>query len=200
MRADFEHSGRFSGERRTRRAFARQAFAFAALVLIAGTQALHGQATQGLRIVPLVRDDQVLVSVELRDGFTPEVRAAIQSGLKTTFTYTVDLRVDAPGWFDRTIGGAVVTNSVEYDNLKRKYTVERRLDGRVEDAQVIEDENDVRQWMTNMSKLPLFRTSLLEGNREYYVRVSASARPSHGSILWPFGSGTSAQAKFTFIR
>jgi hypothetical protein len=30
--------------------------------------------------------------------------------------------------------------------------------------------------------------------------VTASARPSQSSMLWPFGTGTSAQAKFTFIR
>ena len=58
----------------------------------------------------------------------------------------------------------------------------------------------MRQWMTTMVRLPLFKTSLLLPNRDYYVRVSASARPSSGSILWPFGSGTSAQTKFTFVR
>ena len=41
---------------------------------------------------------------------------------------------------------------------------------------------------------------MLLANRDYYVRVSAVARPTNGSILWPWGSGTSAQAKFTFIR
>ena len=174
--------------------------AAAAAVLLAASQVVYGQAGQALRVVPLVRADQVLVSFELREGLTPEVRAAIQSGLKTTFTYTVDLRVDAPGWFDRSIGSAVVTNSVEYDNLKRKHTIERRIDGRVENALVTDAEDEVRQWLTNMKQLRLFPTSLLEPNREYYVRVSATARPSHGSILWPFGSGTSAQAKFTFIR
>jgi hypothetical protein len=46
----------------------------------------------------------------------------------------------------------------------------------------------------------LFSTTQLAPDREYYVRVTASARPSNGSILWPFGSGPSAQAKFTFIR
>jgi hypothetical protein len=171
-----------------------------AVFLLTASQSLHGQGAQALRIVPLVRADQVHVSFELRDGFTPEVRAAIHSGLKTTFTYTVDLRVDVAGWIDRTIAAAVVTNSVEYDNLKRKHTVERRIDGRVENALVTEDEDEVRQWLTNMKELRLFPTSLLERNREYYVRVNASARPSHGSILWPFGSGTSGQAKFTFIR
>ena len=170
------------------------------LVLFATAQAVHGQAGSGLRIIPLVRADQVLVTFELRDGFTPEVRAAIQSGLTTTFTYAVDLRLDVPGWVDRTIGTAVVTSSVEYDNLTRKHTMERRIDGRLEDALVSEDEAVVRQWMTNLKQLRLFPTSLLEPNREYYVRVSATARPSHGSMLWPFGTGTSAQAKFTFIR
>src|SRR3970040_1946774 len=70
-------------------------------------------AAEGLRIVPLVRDDRVLVTFELADGFTDEVRDAIRSGLKTTFTYTVDLRLEVPVWVDRTIASATVTNSVE---------------------------------------------------------------------------------------
>ena len=32
-------------------------------------------AAEGLRIVPLVRDDKVLVTFELADGFTEEVRS-----------------------------------------------------------------------------------------------------------------------------
>jgi hypothetical protein len=169
-------------------------------VLMVAAQAVYGQVSQALRVYPLVRGDRVHVRFELRDGFTPEVRAAIHSGLTTAFTYTVDLRLDVAGWIDRTMGQAVVTNTVDYTNLTRKYQLERRIDGRIEQVHVSEDEAEVRQWLTVMNGLPLFPTSLLERNREYYVRVSASARPSHGSMLWPFGSGTSAQAKFTFIR
>jgi hypothetical protein len=128
------------------------------------------------------------------------VRAAIDSGLKTIFTYTIDLRLDAPGWFNRTIATAVVTNSVEYDNLQRTYTLERRVDGRNVDPEITTDPLRVRQWMTSLKDLPLFSTRVLRPNREYYVRVSATARPSYGSILWPFGSGTSAQTKFVFLR
>lgn len=157
-------------------------------------------AAEGLRIVPLVRDDRVLVTFELADGFTDEVRAAVLSGLKTTFTYTVDLRLEVPAWVDRTIATAVITNSVEYDNLTRLHNVIRVLDGKVEDAQVTDSETIVRQLMTSFQRLPLFRTSILEPNREYYVRISATARPSNGGFLWPWGSGTSGQARFTFVR
>ena len=171
---------------------------FRVLALVSLTVTLA--AAEGLRIVPLVRDDRVLVTFELADGFTDEVRAAVRSGLKTTFTYIVDLRLEVPAWVDRTIATAVVTNSVEYDNLTRLHNVVRVLDGKVDSTQITDSETMVRQLMTSFQRLPLFRTSVLEPNREYYVRISATARPSNGAFLWPWGSGTSGQAKFTFVR
>jgi len=93
-----------------------------------------------------------------------------------------------------------VATSVNYDNLTRTHEVVRMLDGRVEDALSTQDEGVVRTWMTSVTRFPLFNTSLLEPNRDYYIRVSATARPSNGSVFWPFGSGPSAQSRFTFIR
>jgi hypothetical protein len=171
-----------------------------ALALLASPGVVLAQGTDALRIVPLVRDEHVLVSFTLTNGFTDEVRAAIRSGLKTTFTYAVELRLDVPTWVDRTIGTATATSSVEYDNLTRRYTLSRFVDGRTEESRVTEDEGAVRQWLTVLQRLPLFRTSLLQANREYYVQVQATARPSNGSVLWPFSAGTSAQTKFTFVR
>jgi Domain of unknown function (DUF4390) len=158
------------------------------------------QESQMLRVVPLVRDDHVLVSFELAGGLTAEVRDAIQSGLRTTFTYTVELRLDVPAWVDRTISTATIATSVEYDNLTRTHNVVRMLDGRVEEALSTQSEDKVREWLTNLTRFPLFSTTLLEPNRDYYIRVSATARPANGSIFWPFGSGPSAQSRFTFIR
>ncbi len=156
-------------------------------------------AQDGLRIVPLIRDGHVLVSCELADGYTDDVRAFIQSGLQTTFSYTVELRVRVPAWVDRTLDTAIVSTSVEYDNLTRRHTVSRLLDGRVEESRVIEDEAQVRKLLTTFDKLPLFRTAKLEPNREYYVLVRAKARPRNGTIFWPWDSAPAGSAKFTFI-
>ena len=179
--------------------WARLALCAVALVGVTAGPA-QAQTSEGLRVVPLVRDEQVLVSFTLNDGFTEEVRAAIQSGLRTTFTYAVDLRLDVPGWVDRTMGTSTATSSVEYDNLTRRYSLSRSIDGKVVETHVSDDERTVRQWLTSLQRLPLFRTWMLEPNREYYVSVRATARPSNGSILWPFSSGTSATAKFTFLK
>ena len=173
---------------------------FALLLLVGGRLPAAAQPATGFRIVPIVREDKVYVTFVLADGFTEDVRAAIQSGLKTTFTYDVELRLDVPGWVDRTIGTSTITANVEYNNLLRRYTLTRTVDGRQDEQEQVENEAKVRQWMTNLKDLPLFKTSLLEPNRDYYVRVRATARPSNGSLLWPFGSGTSAMAKFTFIK
>jgi hypothetical protein len=170
------------------------------VVLLLLAAPAHAQRDQPLRVVPLVRGDQVLVSFELTDGVTEELREAIQSGLRTTLTYTVELRLDVPAWIDRTLDVTTVTTSVQYDNLTRQHGVSLSMDGREVEASVMKDDEAVRIWMTRLVRLPLFSTTQLAPNREYYVRVTASARPSNGSILWPFGSGPSAQAKFTFIR
>src|ERR1051325_1168494 len=116
---------------------------------------LRAQTGNTLRIVPLVRDDHVLVSFDLQDGFTDEVRAAIKSGLKTTFTYSIDLRLDVPGWVDRTIGTSNIGASVEYDNLPRRYSVTRVIDGHIDDTKITEDERVARESLTSIGKAPL---------------------------------------------
>ncbi|SVD87449.1 uncharacterized protein METZ01_LOCUS440303, partial [marine metagenome] len=53
-------------------------------------------AAEKLRVVPLVRDNVVVVSFELPDAYNDDVREVISSGLPTTFTYNVDLRQIVP--------------------------------------------------------------------------------------------------------
>jgi hypothetical protein len=157
-----------------------------------------GRAAGSLRIVPLVRDDSVIVSVELADGYTDEVRQAITSGLRTTFTYDVELRMEVPAWVDRTIATKVVTLGDRYDTLTRRHNLSRVVDGRVEEALVTEDDAVARKWLTSLTALPVCPTSKLDPSREYYVRISAQVRPPGGSLLgWT--NAVTSQAKFTFI-
>ena len=178
----------------------RSAVRIGVLTFVLALSTVTAVFAEGVRIIPLVRDDAVLVSFELTDGYTPAVKDAVHSGLKTTFTYTVELRQDVPAWVDRTIATSVITNSVQYDNLTRRATLTRTLDGHVESVETTEDDAVIRQWMTTFQKMPLFKTSELQQNRDYYVRVSATARPTNGSMLWPWGSAISGMTKFTFLR
>ena len=167
------------------------------LVLVSGVRAAEPEPD--ISVTPIARDGQVLVSFDLSDGFTADVRDAIQSGLSTTFSYEVELRRGAT-LFDRTVASVTVTATVRFDNLTRWYQMSRSFDGRVEDARPSEDQNAVKAWMTHFERIPVSRTSALEANGEYYVRVRAHTRPRNAVFFWPWGGTVLGHAKFTFIQ
>lgn len=158
-------------------------------------------AAQAIQVTPLQRGGQVLVSFTLVDGFDEGVRAAMHSGLPTSFTYEVELRRAAALWVDRTMASATVTATVKYDNLTRRYQVSRTIDGRLEaEPQVTDSEDLVRTLVTVFDKLALFATADLEANAEYYLKVSARTSPRSTWFLWPWGRhSASGRATFTFI-
>src|SRR2546428_10878436 len=126
---------------------------FCVLTIVAAGAVARAAAT--LRIVLIVRDDSVVVSAELADGYTVEVRDAIASGLRPSFVYDVELRMDVPAWVDRTIAAVTVTISDHYDSLTRLHNLSRMVDGRIQEAIVTGDEAVVRQWLMSIKALPL---------------------------------------------
>ena len=156
------------------------------------------QAAGTLRIVPLIRDEQVQVSIDLDDGYSDEVREVINGGVRTTFTYDVDLKMIVPVWVDRTIATLVVTTSDHYDTLTRLHNLSRMVDGRVVEALVTDNEAVARKWLTSLNGVVLCRTSRLDPHREYYVRISAGVRPP-GATLLGWATSVTNLAKFTFV-
>jgi uncharacterized protein DUF4390 len=158
-------------------------------------------AAQTIHVVPLAREGRVMVSFQLSEGFTDDVKTTIHSGLMTTFAYNVEIKRGAAFWFDRTVAAASVSASVKYDTLTRKYSVTRALDGRMEGAESTENEAAVRDMLTKFERLPLFSSAGLEPNAEYYLRVRAHTTPHTSWVLWPLWDRREVAgiAKFTFI-
>ena len=135
----------------------RRQFLCCTIVLLLSTAGIA--ADESLRIVPVVHEKQVVVTLEMADAYTDEIRETISSGLRTTFTYDLQLRMLVGGWVDRTVATAVVTVSDQYDNLTRRHTLSRVVDGRTDESVVTEDEAVVRQWLTTLTRLPLCETT-----------------------------------------
>ena len=163
------------------------------------TTTLLAQTDKHLRIVPLIRGGEVLVSFELPEAYDSDIHDLIFSGLQTTFTYNVELRLVVPFWVDRTVVSAVVSSTNRYDGLTGRHNLARTVDGRVVEAMVTRDEEVVKRWLTNQSRLPLCQTSRLQPNRDYYVRVRAWGRPQTDSVLARVNNAITGQVKFTFI-
>jgi Domain of unknown function (DUF4390) len=172
---------------------------FVVAFVLVGIVRAADDVSPDLRVTPIERDGQVLVSFDLNDGFTSDVRDAIQSGLPTSFLYDVELRRGST-LFDRTVAAIAITATVHFDNLTRRYQMSRTVDGRVEEARPTDDAESVRGWMTHFERVPLSTTASLEANVEYYVRVRAHTRPHSSWFFWPWGGIALGQAKFTFIQ
>jgi hypothetical protein len=158
--------------------------------------AAAARSQENLKITPTISDHHVVVSFELDDAYNDAVREAIASGLRTTFTYDLELRTFA--WIDRTIGTTTVSTTDRYDNLTRRHTLTRTVDGRVEGSLVTEDDSVVKTWLTKWIRVPVADTATLDPARDYYVRVTTRARPVGGSFLGLTKTIT-ARARFTFI-
>jgi hypothetical protein len=171
----------------------RQSTAWAVLLLLTGATVL---AQGALRISTLTYNNRVVVSFELNDAYDEAVRDAIASGLRTSFTYTLELRT--PAWIDRTIGTTIVTTTDQYDNLTRRHTLTRTVDGRVDEVLVTEDNAVVKTWLTKLSRVPVADVAQLDAARDYYVRVTTKSRPLGGTLLGLTKTIT-GQVKFTFI-
>ena len=181
------------------RLYSRSLLFSAALLLATATLAQAQSQAETLKVLPIVKDGQVLVSFSLSGGLTNEMKAVVSSGLRTVFTYTVDLKMRQAGFFDRTVSTAIVSTSVDYDNLTRRHTISQSRNGRVEQSYVVEDPAEVARMVTSFDRLALFDTKLLQANRDYYIVVRADARPRSNASLWPFSGTASGLARFTFI-
>ena len=132
------------------------------------------RARPTLRVRPLVKDGQVLITFALDGGLTDEMKAVVQERPPHGLHVYRRTQAKAPAWVDRTVASVVVSTSVDYDNLTRRHTVSQSRNGRVEQSFVLEDPAQVAQMVTNFDRLPLFDTKLLEPNREYYILVRAT--------------------------
>lgn len=150
--------------------------------------ASSARADATVRVETTLHGGEVRVSFQVTDGVSEAVRAAILSGLPTTFAYDVTLQEASPWWFDRTIAYARVSAVVRYDNLTRRYQITFIEDGRVEEVRTTDDEATALQWMTTFRARRLSSHRLVSSG-EYHVRVKAQTRPRLLAWVWPWNPG-----------
>lgn len=142
-----------------------------------------------VRVETTLHDGEVRVSFEVDDAVSEAVRAAIQSGLPTTFAYDVTLQQSSRWWFDKTIAYMRVSAVVRFDNLTRRYQITFIEDGRVEEVRTTDDEATAVQWLTRFCGRRLSSHRLVDGG-DYHVSVKAQTRPRMLGWAWPWTPGS----------
>jgi hypothetical protein len=74
-------------------------------------------------------------------------------------------------WFDGEIADIEVTHTIEYDNLKKEFTVSRSWEGN--NTRVTKSFTEAQTLMTEISSLKIIPLSKLEKGMQYQLRVKA---------------------------
>lgn len=112
------------------------------------------------------------MSAELIDGFTEDIMEAIDSGIPMTFTYTIELREISSFWVDSLVSTNTVSNTVQYDSLKKVYRLSSSSKS-FEKNIVTHDINRLRDLMLNLKNIPIASLKGLDDEERYYIRVKA---------------------------
>jgi hypothetical protein len=151
-------------------------------------------------LVPVVRSEGIFVSFRVAEAFDEEIERAIATGLPVEFRYNVELRRPRGLWLDGQVARRVVSTTVTYDNLTKRYKLSREIDGKIDASEVAEDSETMRRFMTTFASLRLFDLSDLEPNDSYSLRVRGVMRERNLLHLIPWDVGTGwKEARFAYV-
>ena len=113
--------------------------------------------------------DDLLLYFTVKNCFTPAITKAIENGISTTFTFRVGLYEARKFWPDRTITKLRFCHEIEYDTLKRLYTI--KLSERRNGAIKVKDFRTAKKLMSEVVALRLTNLKNLKKGTHYQVKM-----------------------------
>lgn len=151
-------------------------------------------------LVPVIRDDAVYVSFRTDGAFIEEVERAIETGLPVRFRFNVELKRVRGLWLDQSVAKRTVQTTVSYDNLTKRYSLTREIDGEIDATEVLSDVEAMRRFMTTFEAMRLFDVVLMKPNDEYYLQVNGVIRDRNLLLFVPWDvAADSKEAHFTYV-
>jgi hypothetical protein len=115
--------------------------------------------------------DHLLVYFTVNGCFTPEMNAAIDSGIETTFTFFVRLYEKRSLLWDKKIADLFLRHSIKYDNLKGTYEI--RLSEENQKTVTVNNFEQAKKLMTEVVALKVASMHLMKKGQRYQVQMMA---------------------------
>lgn len=122
-------------------------------------------------IVVTNTQDHLLVYFSVNDCFTVDMNRAIESGIKTTFTFYIRLYVKRDYWWDRKVGDKEISHTIKYDNLKKIYEV--RLPEQNNKVITVKDFDEAKRLMTEVVAVKVIALRNLKRGEDYQLNMMA---------------------------
>lgn len=125
---------------------------------------------------------KVSIRFRLVGAFTsPEMIAALQSGLPTSFTYHLEIFRDHPNWFDDSLAKARIEVICTFNALTREYLLNYRRDRHLVRSETFSDVRELERRMTTISEADFFDVA---GWKPYKLKVRVKADLMRGWLMY----------------
>ena len=111
------------------------------------------------------------ISFKVTNCFTEHMKAAIENGIRTTFTFFVDVDEARDLWWDKSIASLKVSHEIHYDSLKKVYSIV--MSEQSGQPVKVSDFKKAKEVMTRISDLKVAELSCLTKGKRYQVRMMA---------------------------
>ena len=148
----------------------------------------------------LIKDKKIFLTFRMIDAFNEDIERSIASGLPVSFRYEVQLKKVRTIWFNQRVVTRRITNTVTYDNITKRYTLSRDIDGGIVATALVVDPDEMMRFMTVVSDLEVFDVSFLEPNSDYYLRVKGLVKERNLFLFVPWDQDSGwEKTYFTYL-
>ena len=148
----------------------------------------------------LIKDKKIFATFRMTDAFNEDIERTIASGLAVSFRYEVQLKKVRSIWINQKVDTRRITNTVTYDNITKRYTLARDIDGAIAATDVVADLNDMVEFMTVVNDVGLFDVSNMEVNSDYYLRVRGVVKERNLFLIVPWDQDSGwEKVYFTYL-
>ncbi|MCG3114456.1 MAG: DUF4390 domain-containing protein [Candidatus Manganitrophus sp. SA1] len=146
------------------------------LILLVVPEGLFAAGSERIRnVVTEVKNQEIVVTAELVDGFNREIIRDIHDGIPKDFYYYLLLKRKQKNWFDEEILAKTIRYTVKYDTLKKKYAVVQR-EGERTVENTVDDIETMKRIVSKIDQVKLAPVSVLRSRNRYYVSVKSQMK------------------------
>ncbi|MFO8086080.1 MAG: DUF4390 domain-containing protein [Desulfobacterales bacterium] len=139
------------------------------LMLLHITPGFAQQARLANVVLTNNRDD-LLIFLSVEGAFNEDMKAAILSGVPTTFAFRVTLEKIKNFWINQKIVEKRTTNTINYNPLKKTFTIKRSWEN---DPIVTDSFTEAVRLMSDVDSLSIVPLNVLEKGAQYQIKAKA---------------------------
>lgn len=137
-----------------------------------------GKERVGRLTTAVVNNGELTVSAQLIRWQNENILRDLNNGIPKDIYYYVLLKKRLPGWFDEELASRTIRHTIQYDVLKKQYSVTTRID-ETTTQKTLESFDEMADLISRIDHVKITLKKRLKTRHTYYTSVKAEMRATN---------------------